>query len=111
MRQLNDVDMSAYTSFKVGGKATAMAIVDTADELADIIGEWTEGSPSDSGYLLLGNGSNTIFACEEYRGLVLKLGEAFDFIDIYHDGTIKAGAATLLSRLAKAAGGEGFTGL
>lgn len=105
MERLNNVDMSAYTSFKAGGKVASLVIVETPEELVSVMNEIGDGD-----YLLLGNGSNTIFACEEYKGIVVKLGDSFDYIEV-KGARITCGGATLLSRLSKAAAAESLTGL
>jgi len=105
MKNLNNVDMSQYTSFRAGGLARRLVIVDEVSELLEVLEE-TEGSDR----VFLGNGTNTLFAEEVYEGTVIKLGEGFDYINI--DGTkVNAGAATLLPSLSKAVGSVGLTGL
>ena len=105
MKNLNNVDMSQYTSFRAGGLARRLVIVDEVSELLDVLEE-TEGSDR----VFLGNGTNTLFAEEVYEGTVIKLGEGFDYINI--DGTkVNVGAATLLPSLSKAVGSMGLTGL
>ena len=141
----NNADMAQYTSFKAGGKARRLLVVDTPEELKEALEDLhTKGE----NYLILGNGTNTLFAAEVYDGTVIKLGEGFDYIEIEEcdenpgceeetcneetctEGTrnegnrndeekdcdakyyrARAGAATLLSRLSKAAAAKGLTGL
>ncbi len=126
----NNADMAQYTSFKAGGKARRLLVVDTPEELKEALEDLhTKGE----NYLILGNGTNTLFAAEVYDGTVIKLGEGFDYIEIeecdenpgceeearnveekdcdakYYRA--RAGAATLLSRLSKAVAAKGLTGL
>ena len=105
MKKLNNVDMSSYTSFKTGGQVRRLVIVDQVEELQEVLSE-AKGE-----YLLLGNGTNTLFAAPEYDGLVIKLGEGFDYLEYEGDGLIRVGGATLLSRLSKFAASHDLTGL
>ncbi len=119
MKELNNQDMSQFTSFRAGGKVRRFVIVDDVEELKAVLAsesaeiKGAESRPT----IFLGNGSNTLFASELYDGLVVKLGEGFDYIDIKdesdEDGrvTVTVGASTLLSRLAKSVGAAGLTGL
>lgn len=104
MKLLNNVDMSSYTSFKTGGKVSHLILVDTEEELIDAVGKQED-------FLVLGNGSNTLFAAEEYDGLVIKLGDGFDYVEVDSSGLVKAGGATLISKVSKTAASKGFTGL
>ena len=58
MERLTDVNMGIYTSFRTGGNADCMLIPDTPEELAETLREIRKsGSP----FVMLGNGSNTLF--------------------------------------------------
>lgn len=118
MKELNNADMSQFTSFRAGGKVRRFVVVDTIEELKEAVAESLEEAKNvdeseaeASGILLLGNGSNTLFASDYYDGTVIKLGEGFDYIEINEMTKVRVGAATLLSRLAKKVGAEGLTGL
>ena len=121
MTIVEHADMSKYTSFKAGGTAEKLVIVETAEELLELLNEIKEKGEKD---VFLGNGSNTIFLDGEYRGTVIKAGEDFETIGLIPladcgfcsdcdtapdcDGSLEchaltAGSATLLSKLARAA--------
>ena len=117
MNELKDVSMKNYTSFRAGGNVRRLVIVDDVRELKDVLMDVTQRE-EEKPWVFLGNGSNTLFACPEYEGTVIKLGEGFDYIEIRRPlkekdkaVTVKVGGACLLSRLAKAVAGEGLTGL
>ncbi len=117
MKELNNVDMSQYTSFRAGGKVRRFIIVENAEELGEALGRLALESDKEK-IILLGNGSNTLFVSPLFDGTVIKLGDGFDYIEIEKDDdnasesrSVKVGAATLLSRLSKAVGSEGLTGL
>ena len=113
MKELINIEMSQFTSFKAGGKARRLLVVDTPEELGEALCAFQK---SGDDYLILGNGTNTLFAAELYDGTVIKLGEGFDYVEIggeeSEDGySVKAGASTLLSRLSKKVAAEELTGL
>ena len=109
MKVINNADMAKFTSFKAGGKAKELIVAESENDLINALNSLGERE-----YIILGNGTNILFACEEYQGLVIKLGEAFDFLEIdgKEDGAmVRAGAGTLLSTVSKAAGSDGYKGL
>ena len=53
MERLKNIEMKEYTSFKAGGKAAELIIVESVDELRQVLAEIDrEQKP----YLILGNG-------------------------------------------------------
>ena len=114
MKELFDVEMSSFTSFRTGGKVRHLVIVDNEEELTDVLTGLDAGldKEENSNYLLLGNGTNTLFSSKGYQGTVVKLGEGFDYVKINkEEGIAKTGGATLLPVFAKTLGAQGFTGL
>lgn len=110
MKEIFDVEMSSYTSFRTGGQVRRLVIVDNEEELKDTLESLADEDNSD--YLILGNGSNTLFASKGYEGTVIKLGEGFDYVEIDSDaGVARSGAATLLPVFAKTVCNKGYTGL
>ena len=90
--------MKEYTSFKAGGSAAALVTVETVEQLRQVLADiHAFGVPS----LLLGNGSNTLFKDSGYIGVVIKLGESFSACEHQGGGRVTAGAAVLMSVLAK----------
>ena len=59
MERLFDVDMRDYTSFRAGGRAAELAIAEDVEELQQLL---TEASAAGRSFLMLGNGSNTLFS-------------------------------------------------
>lgn len=107
MIQLQDVNMSEYTTFRAGGNAAWLWICDTKEELKEAVATLKEGNRP---YLMLGNGSNTLFADSGYAGTVIRLGE--DFRNIQVEGNcITAGADAKLVNVARAAAAASLTGL
>lgn len=107
MERLSNVDMSGYTSFRAGGCADELIIVETPEELLDILKELNEKKTR---FIMLGNGSNTLVKDSGYHGAVVKLGESFDEVRV-HGNKVLAGGGALLSVVAKAALNASLTGL
>ena len=106
MRKLHDVDMREYTTFRAGGKAAELIICDTTEELADtVLSLKRENKP----WVMLGNGSNTLFTDRGYRGTVIRLGEDFRSVTVCGNSVICGGDA-LVSGAAKAALAAELTG-
>lgn len=102
-----DVPMSQHTSFRAGGNADMMVIPQTTEELKNILGVLADsGQP----YMILGNGTNILVRDGGYRGVMVKIGEAFNHVAT-DDTVIRCGAGALLSVVARAAAERGLTGL
>ena len=128
MTVIEHADMKKYTSFKAGGTAAKLVIVDSPEELIELL---TELKAKGEEYVFLGNGSNTLFLDGEYKGTVIKAGGDFETIGLIPldecgicsdccemdcDGemdchAITAGSAALLSKLARTAAAASLTGL
>lgn len=94
--------MKHYTSFKVGGPADRLVVVENRDELTDAL-----QMPRP---MLLGNGTNVLFSDSGYRGTVIKLGGNFNTVSI--DGNvITAGAGASLTAVSRMAYENGLSGL
>jgi len=93
-----DAPIGALTTYRVGGHADALVVLDTVAqvvELAEIV--------SDTGLstLVIGRGSNLLVADNGFRGVVVILGSGFAGIEITATRVI-AGAAAKLPVLARA---------
>ena len=69
-----NVSLVNYTSLKIGGPAAYFAEPRTLDELHAVLSQ-AEGSRLP--WVVLGNGTNTLFPDEGYRGVVIHLGRNF----------------------------------
>ena len=101
-----DADMSAYTSFKAGGKAALLVEPQTTEELVATLNTLKE---LDAEYLVLGNGTNILVRDEGYPGVIVKIGKAFNYVRHYGN-TLVCGAGALLSVVAKVAAASSLTG-
>lgn len=104
---IENVPMAEHSSFKAGGNADLMVLPQSIEQLKDVLQILADG---DHPYMILGNGSNILVRDGGYRGIMVKMGSAFDNVQI--DGMhVICGAGTLLSVAAKTAAAAGLTGL
>ena len=99
--------MSRYTTFRVGGEAECIVMVETQEELSRLI-PYLNRSGQD--YFVLGNGSNLLVGDKGYQGVILKLSKRMQQIRV-QDNHIVAGAGALLSQVSVAARDAGLSGL
>ena len=101
-----DADMSAHTSFKAGGKAALLVEPASKEELMQVLATLNEGEQE---YMVLGNGSNVLVRDEGYKGVIVKIGKAFNYVK--NEGNLLiCGAGALLSTIAKVAAAKSLTG-
>ncbi len=99
--------MSRHTTFRVGGEAECMAVVETKEELSQLVSYLGR---IEQDYFVLGNGSNLLVGDKGYRGIILKLGPRLSAVGV-EKNHIAAGAGVLLSRVAAVARDAGLSGL
>ena len=101
-----DVALAPYTWLRVGGKADALFIPADEADLANFL----SSTPDDIPVTILGVASNTLVRDGGVRGVVVRLGPSF--AKVTAEGlTVRAGAAALDNRVAKAAAKAGIAGL
>lgn len=106
-RLLFDEPMSRHTTFKVGGEADCMLLIEKEEELIKLIPFFQK---IEQDYFVLGNGSNLLVGDKGYRGIVLKLGDGMKQITV-EGNHIRVQAGALLSQTAAAARDAGLTGM
>jgi UDP-N-acetylmuramate dehydrogenase len=91
--------IAPYTTYHLGGEAAAFVEPQTTQDLGELLRCLTHaGMP----YLMLGGGSNVLFADEGFKGVVIRLGRSFQGLHIEGDRVrVKAGTK-LVTVLAKA---------
>lgn len=99
--------MSRHTTFRVGGEAECVAVVETKEELSQLVSYLGR---IEQDYFVLGNGSNLLVGDKGYRGIILKLGPRLSAVGV-EKNHIAAGAGALLSRVASVARDAGLCGL
>ncbi len=122
---VENADMRDYTSFKAGGKAKLLVIPETMEELRYTLymlsrtgaeGEACSGCSGCEGqneaveYMVIGNGSNILVRDGGYDGVLVRLGDGFDYVNAEPDGSVTAGASALLRSVAVAAANAELTG-
>src|SRR5271170_1211407 len=93
------VPLAPYSTLKIGGPARFFVTPNTKEDVALI-----ERAAFEHGLNLhlLSGGSNTLFSDEGFLGIVMKLNNAFDFIDQSTDGQLlRIGAATSFAKVTK----------
>ena len=105
-----DEPMSKHSSFRIGGPADVVVTVCSEEELSNILSLLHS---EDVRYMLIGNGSDLLFADEGYRGVIVKLGGDFEHIELLEeeDDVIRVGSARMLSSTANFARDNGLAGL
>ncbi|ASS37440.1 UDP-N-acetylmuramate dehydrogenase [Mogibacterium pumilum] len=102
--------MSKHTSFRIGGAADVVVTACNENELSELLKLLHS---EDVRYMLVGNGSDLLFADEGYRGVIVMLGGDFEHIEVVPscDEEIRVGAARMLSNTSNFARDNGLTGL
>lgn len=106
-RITEDAAMGKHTSFKCGGTASLLVVIESIDELRFAL---SVINAFNAPYIILGNGSNTLFSDKGYDGIVLKLSGDFEEIIIDGDSLI-AGCGALLPYVSKVAVANGLSGM
>lgn len=100
-----DAPLSAYSSFKIGGPASFVAIPKSPDALADLL---TALKPMRVRTLVFGNSSNVLFCDDGIDGVVI-FTTGFRNISL-RDGLVHAQAGAGLTTVSKFAQENGFEG-
>ncbi len=105
---LCDEPMRKHTSFRIGGKAKYVVIPQDEQALLGILQLFKE---KNFPFLIIGNGSNVLFADEDYDGAVIQLTDGLTQMKLVEDNLIYCEAGVILARLAMFALENGLTGL
>lgn len=99
-------DMSKFTSFRTGGMADCLVQPQDTEQLKKVLQLL---SKEEVEYMVMGNGSNILVKDGGYKGVIVKMGDAFNDIEINGD-LITAGSGALMSAVAKSALDASLTG-
>ena len=103
--------LGRHTSFRIGGPADVFIEVASAAELTGVLQACaTHATP----VFFLGGGTNLLVSDRGARGVVVKLGKPFDFVEwqLEHDeARLRVGAAVPFKRLVYQTVAEGLAGL
>ncbi len=91
--------MKKHTSFKVGGPADVLVIAKSEEEIINAIKICKDNNLP---CFVMGNGSNLLVTDKGIRGVVIKINEGFDKVEVVED-TIRAQAGALLTVVSKVA--------
>jgi UDP-N-acetylmuramate dehydrogenase len=104
---LFDEPMRCHTSFRIGGPADVLVLPGSVEDLRRTV---RLARRLEAPLTITGNGSNLLVRDGGLRGIVVKLGEAFDRITVRETGmTAQSGA--LLAAVSRTAGDHSLTGL
>lgn len=104
---LFDEPMKNHTSFKIGGPADIMIFPSTEEELIAAVTLCRENQID---YYIMGNGSNLLVKDGGMRGVVIKINEDLNNINI-EGNTINCEAGALLTGVSRAAMANSLTGI
>jgi UDP-N-acetylmuramate dehydrogenase len=90
--------IAPYTTYHLGGKAAAFVEPQSNEDLGGLLRHLTDTQVP---YLMLGGGSNVLFADEGYKGVVIRLGRGFQGIHLEGDRVRVKAATKLVTVLAK----------
>lgn len=99
--------MSKHTTFRVGGPAKMLVLVESVEQLQKITAYLNQ---LEEPYAVIGNGSNLLVGDKGYNGIVLKIASGMDAIRVEGERIfVQAGA--LLSKTAAEAARNSLTGM
>lgn len=102
-----EASLAAYSWFRAGGPA--QALFEPADE--EDLATFLTACPADVPVLVIGLGSNLLVRDGGVRGVVIRLGKAFQGIAVEDGSRIRAGAGAADVKVARAAAEAGIAGL
>ncbi len=106
-----DADLAPLCTYKVGGRAAGVVSVESVETLelvSSVIGRFPDEVVP---IMVIGRGSNLLIADRGFPGLVIRLGAAFETIEIDPDTAIAVvGGAALLPVVARKTAAAGLTG-
>lgn len=119
LRLWANAPMAPFTSIGTGGKASLLVTVKTTASLAAVLEAVKEAGVE---WFCLGAGSNLLVADRGYKGVIIKLDEAFHYVEGLPAGPLEptpdcrpvivtVGAAAYLARLAAVLAEAGLSGM
>ena len=97
------------TSYRVGGRASALVVVDSREELTELCEVLENADGGGAPLAVMGRGSNLLVSDEGFAGVVVMLGQGFGEVSIAGE-TVVAGGAAKLPVVARASVNAGLTG-
>ena len=94
---LKNINLSNYSWFNLGGSAEHFFKPDNKFQLIEFL---NDNLTSNFKITIIGAGSNILFRDKGIKGVVIKLGKGFSYINSIGDNEIEVGAATLDKKVA-----------
>lgn len=107
---LLDEAMSKHTTFKVGGDADIFVTPQTIDQIKDVINICKKENVE---FYIIGKGSNLLVGDQGFRGVIIRLYNTLDNVQIVDNNentSVIAGAGIMLSKLANIIADESLEG-
>ena len=102
-----NVPLYKYTTYRVGGIASAIVYPKNVDSLMKLI---RFGRSKDIPFKILGFGSNLLFSSKQYNGILIRLDE-FRNLEFFGTSKVRVGAGYSLVKLSLQAAKRGLAGL
>jgi UDP-N-acetylmuramate dehydrogenase len=106
-----DRPLAALTTYRLGGPAALYVEPRSAADLTALGEVLRARHPGGVPVLALGRGSNLVVSDSGFPGVVIRMGQAFSWIDPAGESGLEAGASTSLPLLANWAARRGLAGL
>jgi UDP-N-acetylmuramate dehydrogenase len=106
-----DEPLAPYTSWRIGGPADALVLVEAEDELAGVMRHCRKRQLP---WFVLGSGSNVLIGDGGMRGIVVRLGGSFTRVEARSVGTevvVEAGASSSMAMVTSRAATLGALGV
>ena len=94
---LKNISLSNYSWFNLGGSAEYLFKPDNKSQLIEFL---NDNLTNDFKITIIGAGSNILFRDNGIKGVVIKLGKGFSYINLTGENEIEVGAATLDKKVA-----------
>lgn len=104
---ITDADMREYTSFKAGGRADLLLLPKDVNVLKAVLKLFADEGTE---FMVMGNGTDILIKDGGYRGVIVKMGDAFAGIEA-NGNEIICGGGALLAAVSRRALAEGLTGM
>jgi UDP-N-acetylmuramate dehydrogenase len=105
------VPLARYTSFRVGGPADVFVELESVAQLQELLHALAE---EDTPYFLLGGGTNILVSDKGVRGVVIRLGDGFNYHcweEVGDEAWARVGSARPLGRFVRDAVAKGYSGV
>lgn len=106
-----DRPLAPLTTYRLGGPAALYVEPASDADLVTLAEELRARVPEGVRAIALGRGSNLVVSDEGFDGVVIRMGQAFSWMEPHGDSQLAAGAATSLPLLANWAARRGLAGL